>query len=152
MINQPVDVYKETNIIPEAYDPYCCKITITRVDRTVTVGYIPRELSRYVFYFLHEGGAVVGSVASTNYRPSQITEGEVEVPIYLPFTHISGVVIDKLKEFIVFQTGRMGETFAFDDDDDEMDEEDTAVEDDEDEETEECENIVPEPEIIDVID
>ena len=84
--------------------------------------------------------------------------------VYLTLTHTSGVVMDKRKEFIVFQTGRMGETFAFDDDDDEMDEdvediaveddddemdedvEDIAVEDDDDEETEGCENVVPEPE------
>ena len=41
-INKHVVVYKETNIISKAYDPYCCKITITREDRIdpVTVGHI----------------------------------------------------------------------------------------------------------------
>ena len=55
-VNQPVVVCQETNPLSKVYDPYCCKITISRRDRIgpVTVGHVPREISRYVYYFLHE--------------------------------------------------------------------------------------------------
>ena len=47
VINQPIQVSIEINAISKANDPYCCKITITRLDRigAVTVGHIPRGLS-----------------------------------------------------------------------------------------------------------
>ena len=56
-IHQPVQVSIEINAISKAYDPYCCKITITRRNRigAVTVGHIPREPSWFVYYFLQEG-------------------------------------------------------------------------------------------------
>ena len=77
VIYQPGQVSIKTNAISKAYDPYCCKITITRRHRTgaVTVGHIPRELSRFLYYFLLEGGSVTGTVASIQYRVLPIPEG-----------------------------------------------------------------------------
>ena len=82
-LHQPVRILKETNLTSIEIDPYCCKVTIKRIDRIgdVTVGHIPRELSRYVYFFLHEGGSVTGTVASINPRVSPIPEGGLEIPI-----------------------------------------------------------------------
>ena len=70
VLHQAVNVKIENNAVSKAYDPYCCKITIRRPDKigSVTVGHIPRELSRYVFYYLHEGGSVTGTVSNVHYR------------------------------------------------------------------------------------
>ena len=53
-IHQPVRVMKKTNEESINIDLYCCsKITISRLDKIepVTVGQIPRVISRYAFYF-----------------------------------------------------------------------------------------------------
>ena len=70
-------VLKEVNNIFIDIDPYCCRITIKRVDRIepVTVGPVPRELSRFIFYFIQEEGSVTGTVASTTPRILPITGG-----------------------------------------------------------------------------
>ena len=49
VIHQPVKVMKETNKDSISINPYCCKITFSRLDKTgtVTVGHIPREMLRY---------------------------------------------------------------------------------------------------------
>ena len=54
-VNQAVVVHKE-NIVSLQIDLYCCAIMIIRVDKIgpVTVGHIPREISRFVYFFLHE--------------------------------------------------------------------------------------------------
>ena len=63
---------KKVNNISINVHPYCCRIPIKRVDRIrpVTVGHVPRELSRFVFYSFQEGGSVTGTVASTTLRIS----------------------------------------------------------------------------------
>ena len=63
-LQQQVKVLKETSSMSIDTEPYCCKITIKRVDRIsdITMGHIPREFSRFVFYFIHEGGSVTGTV------------------------------------------------------------------------------------------
>ena len=65
-LHQQVKVLKETNSMSIDTDPCCCKITIKRVGRIgdITVGHIPRELLRFVFYFIHEGGSVTGTFAT----------------------------------------------------------------------------------------
>ena len=131
-VNQPVVVCQETNPLSKVYDPCCCKITIARRGRIgpVTVGHIPREISRYVYYFLRSG-AVSGTVADTQYKPSPIPAGGLKVPLWLRFTHPKMWTIDQLKDFVSKQTERMGKTFSIDDDDDE--EADERVEDEQEE-------------------
>ena len=57
-VNQLVAVQKETENISLQIDPYCCRIIIRRTDKIgpVTVGHIPREISR---------GAISGTVVDT---------------------------------------------------------------------------------------
>ena len=51
--------------------------------RPITVGHIPREISRDIFYFLQEGGSVTGSVADIYHPVSPIPEGVLESPILI---------------------------------------------------------------------
>ena len=57
---KPITVSKELNATSMQHDLYCCRITIQSRDKfgTVTVRHIPRELSRFAFFFLKVGGAV----------------------------------------------------------------------------------------------
>ena len=110
-LHQQVGVSKETNLLSIEKDPYCCKISISRVDRIgpVTVGHIPRELSRFVFYFLHEGGSVSGTVSSVAPNVSPIPEGGLEIPILMHFTHVNMVILEKMNSFVVRQVEKMKE-------------------------------------------
>ena len=92
-------VLKEPNKISIDIDPYCCRITIKRVDRIglVTVVHVPRELSRFIFYFIQEGGSVSGRVASTTPRLSPIPEGRLDVPILMQCTHENKAFSSKIE-------------------------------------------------------
>ena len=105
-IYQQVRVAKQTNELSIEKDPYCCKITITRVDRIgpVTVGHIP-----FCFYFLHEGGSVSGTVASIAPNISPIPEGGLEIPILMHFSHGNMIILKKMKSFVLRQLERMKE-------------------------------------------
>ena len=112
-LHQHVVVLKEVNNISIDIDPYCCRITIKRVDRIgpVTVGHVPRELSRFIFYFIQEGGSVTGTVASTTPRISPIPEGGLEVPILMHFTHENKAISSKMEILVRKQVGKMKKTF-----------------------------------------
>ena len=66
-VNEEVVVLKEKNIVELQIDPYCCAITITRVGKIVpgTVGHIPREIFRFVYFYLHEQGAISATVVDS---------------------------------------------------------------------------------------
>ena len=76
-LHQHVVVLKDVNNMSIGIDPYCCRITIKRVARigSVTVGHAPEELSRFIFYFIQEGGSVTVTVASIMPRISLIPKG-----------------------------------------------------------------------------
>ena len=98
--HQHIVVLKEVNNISIDIDPYCCRIIIKRVARIapVTVGHVPRELSRFVFYFIQEGGQVTGTIASTLPRISPIPKGGLELPILMHFTHENKAISSKMEE------------------------------------------------------
>ena len=102
VILPPVQISIKTNAISKVYDPYCCKITITQRDKigAVTVGHIPRELSRFVNYFLQEGGSVTSTVASIQYRVSPLPEWGLEITIQMTFSHTSKRIVEKMKLFV----------------------------------------------------
>ena len=95
--------------------PYCCRITITRADKIgpVTAGHIPREISRFVYFFLHEGGAVSGTVVDTIPCVSPIPEGGLEIKLLLYFTHPVERILEKIKYLTNKQLARLEETFNF---------------------------------------
>ena len=154
VLHQQVTVLKETNSMSIDIDPYCCRITIKRVYRIgdITVGHIPRELSRFVFYFIHEGGSVTGTVANLTPRPSPIPEGGIEIPIIMHFAHVNKAILSKMETFVNKQVQKMKEKFDFEqligeetrEEEDEIDEED-AIEvqsDDEEDNVESNETVV----------
>ena len=60
----------ETKKISLEVDPYACAIKIKNrsFDSLITVGHIPREISRHVDFFIKtEGGEVVGHAKSLTY-------------------------------------------------------------------------------------
>ena len=54
--------------------------------KLVTVGHIPREISRHVYFFLkEESGNLEGFIFSGKCRPSPILVGELEITLMLSF-------------------------------------------------------------------
>ena len=134
-VNQAVVVHKKKNIVSLQIDPYCCAITITRVYKIspVTVGHIPREISRFVYFFLHEQGAISGTVVDTEPRISPIPEGGLEIKLLLNFTHPVERLLNRMKELVVKQLSRLKDTFQLSSGDEE-DENVIIAESDQDEE------------------
>ena len=104
---------KEASNISIDIDPYCCEITIKRVDRSrsVTVCHVPRELSRFIFDFIQEGGSVTDTVASTTPRISRILESRLEVPILMHFTRENKAISSKVEILVKKQVGKMKKNF-----------------------------------------
>ena len=46
-----------------------------------TVGHIPLELLRYIWYALERGASVNAEVKSVKYKPSPLVQGGLEIPI-----------------------------------------------------------------------
>ena len=61
------------------------------------------EILNRKLHFLRSGGAVTGTVASTQYRMSPIPEGELEIPIQITFNHTSKLIVENLKLFVESQ-------------------------------------------------
>ena len=67
-------------------DPYRCTIQTKSGESVVTVGHIPREISRHCYFFLkEEGGEINVNVFSTTYRPSPISLCGLEIPLVCNF-------------------------------------------------------------------
>ena len=82
-------------------DLYCCSIRTSVSQQIKTVGHIPREISRHVYFFLKdENGHIDGTVKSIDYRPSPIPAGGLEVPLTLNFKSPHYITHTKMKEFM----------------------------------------------------
>ena len=104
MLNRDsVSVEIETNEESKKVDPYRCviKALVGQPPQLKTVGHIPREISRHVFFFLkEENGRIEGTVHSTKYRPSPIPAGGLEIPLMLTFKSTRFVTHQKMKDFM----------------------------------------------------
>ena len=98
---QRVKVEKETSATLKLIDPYACAIKIKNrfFDNWITVGHIPREISRHS-YFMKEEGEISGHLVSTNYKPSPIPAGGLEVPLLLTLYVKNEQIFEKMKEFV----------------------------------------------------
>ena len=70
----------ETNEESKKVDSYSCAIKAFagQLPQLKTVGYIPREICKHVFFFLNEeNGRIKESVPSTKYRSFPILEGGI---------------------------------------------------------------------------
>jgi len=102
-VNDKVAVEIEMNRDSLKIDPYACAVNamVGNPEQLATVGHIPREISRHVYFFLkEEGGKVDGHVFSTQYRPSPIPAGGLEIPLLLNFRSPRYVTHQKMKEFL----------------------------------------------------
>ena len=95
---QLLKVMKEVNETLNDIDLYYCKIMMKNVDRIrdVTVGKIFRELSRFGFSFIHEGGSVTGTVA----RITTIRSEGLEILILTHFIYESKLLLEKMSNSI----------------------------------------------------
>ena len=66
-----------------------------------TVGHIPREILRYVYFFIkQERVGVYGKLKSLKYKLSPIPSGGLEVPLLLKFESQDKWVTDAMAEFV----------------------------------------------------
>ena len=102
-INEEVKVELETNTTLST-DPYACAIKTKNsyFNDWKTVGHIPREISRCVYFFIkEENGNVSGTLKSLKYKPSPIPSGGLEVPLLLKFSAKDKWVVDTMEEFVL---------------------------------------------------
>lgn len=100
-VGDKVRVEIETDEESKKIDPYCCAIKASVDQQVKTVGHIPREISRHVYFFLkEENGSIDGSVKSIQYKPSPIPAGGLEIPLTLTFKSPRYVTHLKMKEFV----------------------------------------------------
>ena len=100
-----VKVELETDKSSNKIDTYACAIRAKEeyFKGWKTVGHIPGEISRHVYFFIKsEGSSVNGTVISTKYRTSLITAGGLEIPLLLTFSCSKAINFGKTKTF--FQT------------------------------------------------
>ena len=92
----------ETNKSLKSIDPYACVIKIKHkfFDTWLIVGHIPRELIRYRYFCLKEGGNITGHLICTNYKESPIPAGDLEVPLQLTFSVKSERIFELMKSFV----------------------------------------------------
>ena len=127
-LNDEVKVELETDAKSLSTDLYSCALK-GRHSYFVgwkTVGHIPREISRYVYYFIkEENEKVFGTLKSFKCKPSPIPFGGLEVPLSLRFSYKEKWVVDTMEEFIQsFYTFEYSGNQSFDTSDSEDEEED----------------------------
>lgn len=121
-----VTVEIETDKESRKIDPYCCaiKAMVGIPPQLKTVGHVPREISRHTFFYLkEENGKIDGLVHSTQYRPSPIPAGGLEIPLMLTFKSKTFITHEKMKGFITSLYSYEYETINAEGDDDEDDHE-----------------------------
>ena len=102
-VNEKVKTEIETNQSLIVTDPYPCAVKAKNkyFDRWKTAGHVPREISRYIYFFIKkENGKITGNVKSLNYKPSPIPSAGLEIPLQLTFSCPVEWVRDKMKDFI----------------------------------------------------
>ena len=92
----------ETNKLSKSSDLYACAIKIKHqfFDTWLTVGHIPREISRLSYFFMDEGDNITRHLISTTYKVSHIPAGGLEVPSLLTLS-VKRERIFKLKRSFV---------------------------------------------------
>lgn len=76
-------------------DPYCIAILTTSEN---LVGHLPREISRFAYFFMKRGGTLSAHVVCTKRQRSPIEQGGLEIIITLKAYHSEQHVLDKLDQ------------------------------------------------------
>ena len=152
-VNEKVKIEIETTHSSIAIDPYACAVKSKEkyFDGWKTVGHVPREISRYIYFFIKkENGKITGNVKSLNYKPSPIPSAGLEIPLQLTFSCPVEWVRDKMKDFTdnfysYDFTGILRNDESSDDSDIEIDLEsvDVVEDDDDDEEADKMKPVSP---------
>ena len=102
-VGEKVTIEMETKKSSLEVDPYACAIKIKNrfFDSLITVGHMPREISRHVHFFIKaEGGKVIGHIKSLTYRPSFIPSRGLEILLQLTYTCDDKLTPDLMNAFV----------------------------------------------------
>ena len=102
-VREKVTIEMETKKSSLEVDPYACAIKIKNrfFDSLITVGHIPREISRHVHFFIKaEGGKVIGHIKSLTYRPSFILSRGLEILLQVAYTCDDKLTPDLMNAFV----------------------------------------------------
>ena len=91
-------------------DPFSVALKLVRVDRIVPdiVGHIPREISRFVQFFIQHGGQLSAQVLSERYRPSPIPKGGLEIILMAKFK-----ISDKQRALLTRLNDLVSDNYSF---------------------------------------
>ena len=86
-------------------DPYACAVQISEIKCTLvpnktTVGHVPMELSRFIWFFIDLGGNVTGRVIDIKPRRSPIPSAGLEIKLMLTFSGTNQEIMNKMRTFI----------------------------------------------------
>ena len=84
---EKLEATKEDNKEATKIDPYTIVWTVKGKYKLVpvVVGHIPREISRFTKFFINYGGRIEAKVFSSQYTPSLIPSGGLEVSLVVNF-------------------------------------------------------------------
>ena len=75
----------------------------------ITVGHVPRELSRHTWYAIQEAAQFEATVNNTNTRPSPVIQGGLKIPVRVkvvwPLVEELSIYITKVEETKYLVTG-----------------------------------------------
>ena len=82
---------------------HICAIKIKHqfFDSWLTVGHIPREISRHCYFCMGEGCNITGHLICITYKVSPIPTGGLEVPLLLTFSVKSQRIFKLMKSFVI---------------------------------------------------
>ena len=94
-------VERETNKSLKSIDPYASAIKIKHqlFNTFLTVGHIPREISRHCYLFIEAGGNITTHLIFTTYTLSSIPAGGLDVLLLLTFSVKSERIYKVMKSF-----------------------------------------------------
>ena len=118
------EVEVKSNLKSIVHDPYLCAIKTKHKYFTgwKTVGHIPRQILRHVYFFIkQERDRVYGKLKSLKYKTSPIPSGGLEVP--LKFESQDKWVTDAMEKFVenLYSFNFAGDLVVNDEDEEEID-------------------------------
>ena len=100
------EILEIENDYGNVHDPFALSLNAQSNRRRLAmydiVGHIPREISRFCYYFLNYGGSLQARVRDTHHRRSPIPKGGLEIPILLIIKKNAADfhVFEKMKELV----------------------------------------------------
>ena len=74
-------------------------VAVKRFDG-VTVGHIPRRISRICWFFLQQGGSMLCEVSGGRQYSTDLPQGGLEMPCYIHFWHSKRKFIERLEDLV----------------------------------------------------